>query len=156
MSNINQSIEILQCNYNPQIYYTKTLENAIIPTKAHYTDTGYDLVCINKVKDINKYTIMYDTGITIQPPEGYYTEIVPRSSIVKSGYILTNSIGIIDCNYTGSLKICLTRLGNNIKELELPFCLTQLIIRKIHNLEFEYKDKLNETERGERGFGSTN
>ena len=147
---------ILQSKYNTKIYYTKTLENAIIPTKAHNTDTGYDLVCINKVKNINEHTIMYDTGITIQPPEGYYTEIVPRSSIIKSGYILTNSIGIIDCSYTGSLKICLTRLDNNIKEPELPFCLTQLIIRKRYNLEFECKDKLDETERGEGGFGSTN
>ena len=79
-------------------------ENAVIPTKAGDQEVGYDLTAINFVKRLGTNTFMYDTGISVEPPAGYYTEIVPRSSIVKSGYILTNSIGIIDPTYRGTLK----------------------------------------------------
>ena len=55
---------------------------------------------------------MYDSYISVQPPEGYYFEIVPRSSISKLGYILTNSIGIIDPSYRGTLKVVLTKIND--------------------------------------------
>ena len=80
---------------------------AIPPTKAHYSDAGYDLTIIRKVKDIGEKTAMYDTGINLQIPLGYYVEIAPRSSISKSGYMLSNGIGVIDVGYTGNLFICL-------------------------------------------------
>ena len=57
---------------------------------------------------------MYDTGIQVKPQYGYYFEIVPRSSLSKSGYILANSIGIIDPSYSGNLYIVLIKIDDNL------------------------------------------
>jgi deoxyuridine 5'-triphosphate nucleotidohydrolase len=144
-------------NYNPTLKVYKTDENAVIPAKAFEDDAGYDLTIIKKIKDFNSKTSLYDTGIKIEIEEGYYTEIVPRSSISKSGYMLANSIGIIDNNYRGNLMIALTKICDYAPEIELPFKCCQLLIRKqiSANLIEVKSDDLTETERNEGGFGST-
>lgn len=142
---------------NPTLKIYKTDENAVIPSKAFENDAGYDLTIIKKIKDFNSKTTLYDTGIKIEIDEGYYTEIVPRSSISKFGYILANSIGIIDNNYRGNLMIALTKICDDAPEIELPFKCCQLIIRKQISADlYEVKSSdLTETERNEGGFGST-
>ena len=78
-----------------EIKVIKHMDNAIIPTKAHTSDIGYDITCIDIYKKINSRITLYETGIQVKPPSGYYVEIVPRSSICKTGYMLANSILII-------------------------------------------------------------
>tara|TARA_B110000208_G_C11800792_1_gene442151 strand:- start:6941 stop:7423 length:483 start_codon:yes stop_codon:yes gene_type:complete len=142
--------------------------NAIVPTKAGDDEVGYDLTAISFVKKLSPVTFMYDTGISVKPPEGYYTEIVPRSSIVKSGFILANSIGIIDPTYRGTLKIVLHKVvmkdgeghnGNGVqiacRPLTTPFTLCQLVIRKMEKATLTVVNCLDETFRGDGGFGST-
>ncbi len=110
-----------------------------------------------KIKDFNSKTSLYDTGIKIEVEEGYYTEIVPRSSISKFGYILANNVGIIDNNYRGNLMIALTKICDDAADIQLPFKCCQLIIRKqiFPNIyELEVND-LSSTQRNEGGFGST-
>jgi dUTP pyrophosphatase len=99
---------------------------------------------------------MYDTVICLEIPNNYYVEIVPRSSIIKSGFILSNNIGIIDASYKGNLYVCLTKT-NLDSEITLPFKCCQLIIRKQEFPIFkEIKiEDIIETKRGEGGFGST-
>ena len=130
---------------------------AIIPSKKRATDVGFDLTIISKVKDMGASTALYDTGIIVQPPQGYYLEIVPRSSLSKSGYIQSNSVGIIDPTYTDTLKVPLTRVDPSIPELSLPFTGSQLIIRKqLHGIMKEVdQSSLKQTARGTGGFGST-
>jgi dUTPase len=138
--------------------------NAIIPSKKVISDVGYDLTIIKKVKQINSATALYDTGLRINIEDGYYTEIVARSSLIKSGYILTNCIGIIEKSYSNNLFISLTKISLEAAtigsdELPLPFRCCQLIIRKqfytnmVEVTEDEYK---NNTTRGAGGIGSTN
>ena len=123
-------------------------DRARLPKKAGPQEVGYDLVCIKKVKDMPGCT-MYDTGISIKPPEGYYTEIVPRSSIVKHNTMLANGIGIIDPTYRGTLKICLTN------PVECPFSLCQLILRPMPpDIQITKVNHLDATYR-HGGFGST-
>lgn len=148
----------LDTNEIPKCKFLKKHKDAIIPSKSRASDVGYDLTIIEVSKEFGKKTIMYDTGIIVSPEFGYYTKIVPRSSITKSGYMLTNSTGIIDPSYTGTLKICLTKVDDSIPNIKLPCKIAQLIIdRSIHyNLE-EVKslEELGITNRGEKGFGST-
>lgn len=159
-SNIDNSFSIKSTNYNfliPKCYFIKTDETAITPSKTNWSDVGYDLSIIKKIKDINSKTALYDTGIKIQLDFGYYSEIVPRSSIIKSGYILSNNIGIIDNSYRGNLMIALTKIADDAIEIEFPFKCCQLIFKKqfFINLE-EVKDtNLDETKRNTGGFGST-
>lgn len=143
--------------FNPTIKVVKTHPDAVIPSKAFEEDVGLDLTIISKIKDFNSKTSLYDTGIKIEVEEGYYTEIVPRSSISKFGYILANNVGIIDNNYRGNLMIALTKICDDAADIQLPFKCCQLIIRKqiFPNIyELEVND-LSSTQRNEGGFGST-
>ncbi len=129
---------------------------AVLPTKALASDVGYDLTIIKEVKVYGKNTKMYETGIKVEIPIGYYTKIVPRSSLIKSGYMLTNSVGIIDTAYRNTLKICLTKIDDSMPDLELPFKCCQLILEKLNHYELrEVKEISENTERGLGGFGST-
>ena len=134
--------------------YTKTLDNAVAPQKVHITDTGYDLCIVKKVKEENGM-VLYDTGIAVQPPLGYYFELVGRSSISKTGYIVANSIGIIDASYTGSLKVALIKINKDVADIELPARIVQLIPRQLIHLDAMEVSDLNDTTRAEGGFGSS-
>jgi dUTP pyrophosphatase len=148
---------LYKLNYKPSIKVYKTNKDAVIPSKAFEEDAGYDLTIISKIKDFNSKTSLYDTGIKIEVDEGYYTEIVPRSSISKFGYILANNIGIIDNHYRGNLMIALTKIADDAPEIQLPFKCCQLIIRKqiLTNLYEITEDTLTSTLRNDGGFGST-
>lgn len=130
--------------------------NAILPAKAGPSEIGYDITAIELDKMYNENTYMFDTGVQVQPPPGYYLELIPRSSIIKSGYMLTNSVGIIDPTYRGNIKIVLTKVEDGAQKLEVPFTKCQLVLRRIHDARIEeIDDNLEQTERGDGGFGST-
>lgn len=135
--------------------FVKNDHAAVTPTKARPSDVGYDLTVIRKVKDLNSVTALYDTGIQVQPPHGYYTEIMPRSSISKSGYMLANSVGIVDASYTGNLMVALTRVDREAPQPTLPFKCAQLIFRRQEYVDMREVPALGCTQRGAGGFGST-
>ena len=137
-------------------------DNARFPTKANESDVGFDLVAIKKYKIVRKgdenglgKTVLFDTGLTCIPEKGFYTEILPRSSLSKTGWMLSNSVGIIDPDYRGNLLIALTKVDPTAEDLILPFCKTQLIVRKAESVELQQVNVVNSTKRGTGGFGST-
>jgi deoxyuridine 5'-triphosphate nucleotidohydrolase len=145
-------------NYNltiPKCRFIRVDNNAVVPSKENWSDVGYDLSIINKIKDLNSKTSLYDTGIKIQLDYGYYAEIVPRSSISKTGYILSNNIGIIDNSYRGNLMIALTKIADDAIEITYPFKCCQLIIKKQIYVHLEEVKDLDNTKRSDGGFGST-
>ncbi len=136
----------------------KTDSNAILPSKHHESDVGYDLTIIKKVKNLTPSTILYDTGIKLNVDYGYYIEIVPRSSLSKSGYILANSIGIIEKSYNGNLYVALTKIDKDMPDLQLPFRCCQLIFKpqiSLNIVEITNKN-IDLTTRNNGGFGSSN
>jgi dUTP pyrophosphatase len=135
--------------------FRKTLENAVVPSKAHPEDSGFDLVLVSKIKEENGVAF-YDTGIAVAPPEGYYFEVYGRSSISKSGYMLANNVGIIDSTYRGSIRVALIKVNPQAPELELPCRLVQMIPRQFVHLDPVEVESLDDTVRGEGGFGSSN
>lgn len=140
----------------PECLVYKTDINAVIPSKTKASDAGYDLTIIKKHKQLWNNMVLYDTGIKIRPVHGLYTEIVPRSSLIKTGYMLANSIGIIDANYNGNLLIALVKVVPEAPEIELPLRCCQLIFRKqIHVEMTEVIEAFDSTSREEGGFGST-
>jgi deoxyuridine 5'-triphosphate nucleotidohydrolase len=145
-------------NYNltiPKCRFIRVDNNAVVPSKENWSDVGYDLSIINKIKDLNSKTSLYNTGIKIQLDYGYYAEIVPRSSISKTGYILSNNIGIIDNSYRGNLMIALTKIADDAIEITYPFKCCQLIIKKQVYVHLEEVKDLDNTKRSDGGFGST-
>ena len=138
-----------------ECFVKKLREDAVIPQKAHSTDTGYDLWVLGEHKKLDNGVVMYSTGLQIEPPYGYYFEIVPRSSIIKSGYIQANSIGVVDYGYRGELFVPLLKVDKDSPDLKLPKKIGQLVLRQINTCEFVETNNLNGTRRGEGGFGST-
>lgn len=137
------------------IQIVKRDKKAIIPTRAYPSDIGMDLTAIKKHKTLHHGVIMYDTGISVSPPEGYYVEILPRSSMSKTGWMLANSVGTVDPNYTGNLYIALAPVHPDVPEIELPFCKCQLVVRKAEYFGISEVNELSKTDRGDGGFGST-
>lgn len=142
----------VQC---PTVTFVRHDQKAVVPTRAHPTDIGYDLTAIGVFKKVSDNITLWETGVSVQPPDGYYLEILPRSSLSKTGYMLSNSVGTIDPEYTGSLKIALTKVDHTLPDIQVPFTRCQLVLRKAHHYNVTEVDCHQQTERGDGGFGST-
>lgn len=136
--------------------YVRTDPDAKPPQKQRASDSGYDLTLIKKIKTYGKVEF-YDTCIKLQPAFGYYFDLVGRSSISKSGYMLANNVGIIDRTYRGTVIVPLIKIDDTQPDLELPSRLVQIIPRQIQHLEpIEItEEELNQSERNTGGFGSS-
>lgn len=139
----------------PEFTVKKTRADAVLPSKAHASDSGYDLTIVEKVKDYDSRTSLYTTGIKVNPGYGWYFDLVARSSIIKTGYIITNGLGIIDRTYQGEIMVALTKINSDAPDLELPNRIAQLIPRPIVHVNFTEVDDFDDTARGAGGFGST-
>jgi deoxyuridine 5'-triphosphate nucleotidohydrolase len=134
--------------------WLKTRPDAVAPSKERASDSGFDLVLLEPYKVLGDVTL-FDTGIKIQPAYGWYFDLVPRSSISKTGYMLANSVGVIDRTYVGPVLVALRKVDPSAPDLELPSRLVQIIPRPIIHVQFVEVDSLDETERGVGGFGSS-
>lgn len=135
--------------------FLKKDDDAVIPRKAGVDEVGYDLTLIKVSKVVNDKTIMYDTGVAVKPPDGYYTEIIPRSSIYKSGWMIANGVGVIDPTYRDTLKIVLVQISSDAAPIVLPCRIAQLIVRPlVRNIETVVVEDMDMTYR-KGGFGST-
>lgn len=129
-------------------------ERAVLPSK-RVIDVGFDLTIIDVYQTISDKIIMFETGVALDIPIGYYIELVPRSSMSKTGYMLANSVGIIDPGYSNSVKVPLIKVDSTMPDLQLPIKIAQLILKPYvfsHATQVEY---IQHTTRGTGGFGST-
>jgi dUTP pyrophosphatase len=126
-----------------------------MPIKAHEHDAGFDLIAVSKKYDTQYGFINYNTGISMEIPEGYVGLIFPRSSISKTRLTLSNSVGVIDSTYRGNISFRFKRANSGLKEYNIGDKIGQLVIMKLPLFEFKQVDKLNETNRGSGGYGST-
>lgn len=96
------------------------------------------------------------TGIAISLPEDLEAQIRPRSGLaIKHGITLLNSPGTIDSDYRGEIKVILVNLSNDNYTVKPYDRIAQIIISQFVKAEFEIAENLDETDRGNSGFGST-
>lgn len=96
------------------------------------------------------------TGIFIELPSGYEAQIRPRSGLAaKKGVSLVNSPGTIDADYRGEIGVILVNLSNDPFTVERGERIAQMVIAKHEQARWIEVDQLGESERGEKGFGST-
>ncbi|MEM3362625.1 MAG: dUTP diphosphatase [Candidatus Anstonellaceae archaeon] len=96
------------------------------------------------------------TGISIELPPGYETQVRPRSGLaLKHGITVLNTPGTIDADYRGEVGVILINLGQEDFVVERGMRIAQLVICPVCRAIFLKKKKLTETERGKNGFGST-
>ena len=129
-----------------------------VPSRGHASDAGIDLTAMAYEAKAD-HVFFIDTGVSVQVSQGYYLEVVPRSSIVKKDFIMANSVGIIDPDYRGRIFVPLRYLGEGSAEEAcrrlLEQRIAQMIVRRLEPCDIEIVDELDQTVRGEGGFGST-
>jgi len=134
----------------------KLSAEAVIPSYAKSGDAGMDLVATSIKFDGTQIT--YGTGLAIEIPEGFVGLVFPRSSIRKTDLSLSNSVGVIDSGYRGEIQATfnqksLSKDGQILYGVGDRIC--QLMIIPHPHVNFIEVQELNNTERGEGGFGST-
>ena len=132
--------------------------NAHIPTAGSDKAAGYDLyACIEEAIEIQPQKMAkIGTGIAITPPEGYFGAIFARSGLsTKRGLRPANCVGACDEDYTGEYIVVLYNDSNTIQTVEPGERIAQLIFLPYISVNMIEIDELEETERGDGGFGST-
>jgi len=167
-----------------KVKFKKLHPDAIVPTYAHGTDSGFDLYTIKEEVINKKVTTVIPTGIAIQIEEPqffntapksynpdkfkifsqlftYELQLRPKSGLAaKKGITLTNAPGTIDNNFSGELCIIATLIGTAENYVVMPKGnkIAQGVICPVicgSNVVFEEVEELDDTERGDGGFGST-
>lgn len=107
-----------------------------------------------ELKPLERYLV--PTGIKLEIPEGFEVQVRPRSGLAfKHGITVLNTPGTIDSDYRGEVKVLLINLSNEIYKIQPNERIGQLILGKVYKLDFDVKDGLSETKRGDGGFGHT-
>ena len=128
-------------------------ENALIPTKAHEDDAGFDLYAREDKTVPAGSSAIFDTGVHIELPKNTVGMLKSKSGLnVNHGL---TSEGVIDCGYTGSIRVKLYNHSNYHYRVRKGDKISQLVILPCVPLKLEVADKLDETDRGTGGFGST-
>ena len=134
-----------------EIKVKKTHPDAVLPKYAFEGDAGMDIVSVGK-KMTEKY-LEYQTGLKLEIPEGYVCLIFPRSSVSKKDLMLCNSVGVLDSGYRGELIFRFQRFGEEVYEVGDK--IGQIMIVPYPKVEIKEVDELNDSVRGEGGWGST-
>lgn len=96
------------------------------------------------------------TGLFLEIPQGFEAQVRPRSGLaLKHGITVLNSPGTIDADYRGEIGVILVNLSNEPFQIENGERIAQLVFANYEQAEFKNVDLLNQTSRGEGGFGST-
>jgi dUTP pyrophosphatase len=137
-----------------KIKIKKLHPDAIIPKYAKLGDAGMDLTALTEKWNDTNTMVTYDTGLSIEIPEGFVGLLFPRSSISKTILSLSNSVGVIDSGYRGPIMFKF-RYPEEGMVYDVGDRIGQIIIIPYPTIEFEEVEELSSTERGEGGFGST-
>lgn len=137
----------------------KLFEDAHLPEQMTKGAGAYDVYChsITKEND-NLYTC--NLGIAMTPEEGYRICLIPRSGHSKYNWVLANSFGLGDSDYTGEYKVKFRAIPDSVGYYEpFPYVpgnrVAQMFVEKVIDIDIEGVNELDTTERGNGGFGST-
>ena len=134
-------------------------EKAKIPTRGSKNAAGYDLYACLPDKELTIWphdTVLVDTGWAMKIPERCFGAIFARSGLAfKQGLRPANCVGVIDSDYRGPVKVALHNDTDQHQIIANGERIAQLILMPFYEIDFYEVDELDDTERGEGGFGST-
>ncbi|NWI74042.1 deoxyuridine 5'-triphosphate nucleotidohydrolase, mitochondrial isoform X1 [Catharus ustulatus] len=137
-----------------RLRFTKLSENAFAPSRGSARSAGYDLYsaydCV--IPPMEKAVVKTDIQIAL--PSGCYGRVAPRSGLAAKHFIDVGA-GVIDEDYRGNVGVVLFNFGKETFEVKKGDRIAQLICERIYYPELEEVEALDDTERGEGGFGST-
>jgi dUTP pyrophosphatase len=130
-----------------------TQPNALLPKRSDAFAAGYDLYSC-ETKTISPWSrSLINTGIAMEIPPTYYGRIAPRSSLALKNIDI--GAGVIDSNYRGDVKVLLINSSDKAFEVTEQSRIAQIIFERHYVFDMNKVNSLNETCRGEKGFGST-
>ena len=141
----------------PQLSFERRDPDALLPTKAHPGDAGYDLHAIVDAEVAPGERAMVGTGLAVAIPDGYAGFVLPRSGLAsRQGLTLANAPGLIDAGYRGELICAVVNLDRTESvRISKGDRIAQLVLVAIPDLEPGWTEELPPSVRGEGGFGST-
>ena len=131
--------------------------DAIVPTRAYEGDAGLDLAASERVELAPGARAVVGTGIAVAIPEGHAGFIQPRSGLAaRHGISVVNSPGLVDAGYRGELRVVLLNTDREQTFVVEPgMRIAQLVVLPVATPRPVEVDELPESERGEKGFGSS-
>ena len=108
----------------------------------------------NEIHIFGGATILIPTGIYIQLPDGYEAQVRPRSGLALKQQLVA-TFGTIDSDYIGEIGVIINNVGKGERVINPGDRIAQLVFAKVEKCEWNVVEELEETERGEGGFGST-
>lgn len=128
-------------------------EGGIMPTRAHADDAGLDLYAPSDFVISEHSYEKIDLQLSIEIPKDCVGRMCSKSGLMSRG--ITVMGGEIDCGYTGSISVCIRNENDFTVSFQRGNKIAQLIIQPVVICDTEQVDSLDETERGDGGFGST-
>jgi dUTP diphosphatase len=132
-------------------------DDAVLPQRAYEGDGGFDLAACERVELGPGERATLGTGLAVALPPGYAAFVQPRSGLAsRNGITIVNSPGLVDAGYRGEIRVV---LHNTDREqaftIEPGMRIAQLVVLRLPEVELQEVDELPESERGERGHGSS-
>lgn len=144
------------------VRFKKLTPNAVIPTKAHNGDFCYDVTAVSREQiapNVYKYGLGFALEIErndeIPDDLNACIDIRPRSSIYKTGLVLSNGVATIDENYRGELSMIFYHVIPSLPPYEVGDRIGQIVLNYADEMFFTEADELSPTDRGTGGYGST-
>ena len=140
------------------IKYKVLNELAKVPTRGSEYAAGYDLyAATDEPMNILAHTTqLVKTGLAFELPDGYFGAIFARSGLAsKKGLRPANCVGVVDSDYRGEVMVALHNDTDNDVTIDAGERIAQLVLMPYVNMTFEEAEELDNTQRGEGGFGST-
>lgn len=140
-----------------RLRFARLAEAAVAPVQAHHDDAGYDLHAAEAATIGPGQRASVGTGIAVAIPEGHAGLVLPRSGLAaRHGIALVNAPGLIDAGYRGEVRVLLLNTDREAAfEVAPGDRIAQLVIVRHETPELVEVDSLDETVRGDGGFGST-
>lgn len=132
-------------------------EGAQAPTYAHDSDAAADMYALEDIEiPAHSNSTPVKTGVHIQLPEGWVAFLLPRSSIgAKTPLRLSNSVGVIDSGYRGEVRALYDNISGEPYQIHKGDRIAQMLIMPSYRFKANVVDSLEDSDRGEAGFGST-
>jgi len=139
-----------------QVKIKKIKNEAILPYKAYESDAGYDIFAAESAVIMPGESALIGTGFAMALPKGTEAQIRPRSGLALNHQVtLLNSPGTIDEGYRGEIKVILINHGKEPFVVKVGMKIAQMVIAPVLQTSIAEVDVLDETARGDAGFGST-
>ena len=138
----------------PTLKVKKLRSDAFLPVRKREGDAGLDLYSVEEVVLKPNEWVAVPTGIAVEIPKGHFGLIKDRSGLALK-HALHCLAGVVDENYRGEVKVVLINLGREEVKLPKGTRIAQLLIVPYLRVEVEEVEELSDTERGEKGFGSS-